>query len=134
MPVLRTRLPGVTVVSWVPGVEDRPPVRTGTTTFPMVQIRRLGGIIPVWMDPKRFDRPVIELTAYTATSLEDTEDLLLDARQIIWEMVDSQTVVEGVGYLHSYFETLGPTQFDSPFEDTWRVQTLIQVGVRPLRN
>lgn len=126
IPQLRTRLgAGVSVVSWIPKVEHR--------VFPMVQVRRLGGLIPVWMDPVRFDRPVIELTAYTETSLEDTEDLLLDARQVIYEMVEKQTVISGAGSLSSYFETLGPTQFDSPFEDTWRIQTLIQLGVRPLR-
>ena len=129
LPQLRTELtplwPGLQCVSWIPDVDYR--------QFPIVQIRRLGGLTPPWMPPTSLDRPVIELTAYAKTSLEDTENLLMDAREVIFLMVRNQTVTDA-GYLHSYFETLGPTQFDSPFEDSWRVQTLIQVGVRPPRS
>lgn len=123
LPHLRAELPGVTVVSWIPRVDVR--------EFPLLQVRRLGGRLK---DPIRLDLPVIELTAYTRGGLEATEDLLLDARQVLWEMVDRQVVIPGVGYLHSFFETMGPTQFDSPFEDSWRVQGLIQLGVRPSPN
>lgn len=119
LPVLRAHLPGVTVTSWVPDPDYR--------TYPLLNIRRLSGLP---RDVRRLDRPVIELTAYTRDGLAATEDLYLDARQVIWDMVENQTVTPA-GYLHSYFETFGPTQFDSPFDDTWRIQGLIQLGLRP---
>lgn len=96
----------------------------------MLMVRRLGGTA---VDPRKLDLPVIEVAAYTRDGLVATENLYMDARQVILEMVDKQTVTEA-GHLHSFFETMGPTPFDSPFEDSWRVQGLIQVGVRPRRN
>lgn len=126
MPVLREKLepdwPGLDVTSWLKNVEHR--------TFPILNVRRLGGL-PV--DPALLDRPVVELTAYTKVDLPTTENLLLDARQVLWDMVRNQTVTEA-GHLHSYFETMGPTQFDSPFDDAWRVQMLVQLGLRPNRD
>lgn len=122
LPVLRTELPGVDVGSWYKDVASR--------TFPLLNVRRLGGGV---MSPRWLDRPVIELTAYTKDGLAATEDLYLDARHILWEMVEKQTVTPS-GYLHSFFETMGPTPFDAPFEDAWRVQGLIQLGVRPPRS
>lgn len=122
LPALRAELPGVRFTSWVPDLKDR--------TYPLINIRRLGGIS---VDPKRLDRAVIEMTCFHNAGLIEAEDLYLDARQVLWDMVENQTVMPA-GYLHSFFETLGPTQFDSPFEDTWRVQGLIQLGVRPPRS
>ena len=121
--VLREQLgPEVKVGSWVEGVDFR--------QFPLINVRRLGGIA---IDPKRLDRATIELTAYGKEGLVQTENLLLDARQVIWDMVENQ-VVTPKGHLHSFRETMGPTQFDSPYDGTWRVQCLIQLGVRPPRN
>jgi len=122
LPILREALPGVTIGSWYRDIDYR--------TFPILNIRRLGGVGP---DPKRLDLPVIEMTAYTQESLPATESLYMDAREVLLDMVERQTVTPS-GYLHSFTETMGPTPFDSPFEDTWRVQGLIQLGVRPLRN
>ncbi len=122
LPLLKAELPGVQVTSWVPDVQDR--------QFPIVNVRRLGGYE---IDVDMYDRAVIELTAYTDTNLVDCEDLLLDARQILWDAWKAQTVVPGKGSIGSFFTTLGPTQFDSPYDDTWRVQTLIQLGLRPTR-
>jgi hypothetical protein len=122
IPYLRENLPGVTVGSWVPDVDYR--------EYPYVNVRRLGGTA---FKPEVLDKPVIELTAYTRTGLEETEDLYLDARALIFRMVDRQIVTEA-GYLHSFFETFGPYQFDSPFDDTWRIQGLIQLGLRPPRS
>jgi hypothetical protein len=124
IPLLRAGLdPGITVTSWIPDVDQR--------TYPIVNIRRLGGL-PVDVD--LLDRPVIEMTAYGDVGLVETENLYLDARQVLWDAWKSQTVVAGKGHIHSYFETLGPTQFDSPFDDTWRIQGLIQLGLRPIRD
>lgn len=122
LPLLRAELPGVQVGSWVPDIQDR--------VLPLVNVRRLGGT-PVDVD--MFDRAVIEVTAYTDTNLMDCENLLLDARQILWNAWKKQTVVPGKGSIGSYFETLGPTQFDSPWDDSWRFQYLVQLGIRPVR-
>lgn len=123
LPILRAALPNdVMVTSWVPDVDRR--------TLPLVNVRRLGGITE---HPDLLDLPVVEITSYHDENLEACEDLLMDARLAIYKAVQSQTLTSA-GYLHSYFETLGPTQFDSPFEDSWRVQCLIQLGVRPRRN
>lgn len=122
LPILKAELPGVQVVSWVPDVADR--------VFPIVNVRRLGGLE---VDVDMYDRAVIELTAYTDTNLADCENLCLDARQILWNAWKSQTVVTDKGSIGSFFTTLGPTQFDSPYDDTYRVQTLIQLGLRPVR-
>ena len=122
LPILRNGLPGVDVGSWVPDVLDR--------QFPLINIRRLGGLP---LDIDFLDKPVLEITAYHNTNLIDTENLLLDARQVLWDAKKNQTIVPGKGYIHSYFETLGPTQFDSPFDDTWRMQLLVQLGIRPTR-
>jgi|SRR5690606_1651253 len=119
LPVLREKMPDVTFTSWVPDVDRR--------QFPIVNIRRLGGL-PV--DVRRLDRAIIELTAYSADGLVACENLYLDARTVIWDMWRFQTVTPA-GSICSYWETMGPTQFDSPFDDTWRVQGLIQLGLRP---
>lgn len=122
IPLLRTGLgPGVQVGSWVSDVDDR--------VYPLLNIRRLGGLA---MDIDFLDLPVIEMTAYHSAGLVDCEDLYLDARKVLQNAVDNQTQTD-YGYLHSMFETLGPTQFDSPFEETWRIQGLIQLGLRPKR-
>ena len=120
LPVLRAQLPGVMVTSWIPDVDKR--------TFPLLNVRRLGGI-PNYDHPDHLDRPVIELTAYTGDGRVPTENLLYDAMYVLHEMVDKQTVTSA-GWLNSYRVTMGPTPFDSPFEDSWGVQTLIQLGVR----
>lgn len=120
IPLLRAEFPDIMITSWVPQVSER--------TYPLINVRRLGGL-PV--DVRLLDRPVIELTVFGADGIVPTENLYLDARQVLWDAVDKQTVIPGVGYLHSYFETMGPTQFDSPFDDTWRIQGLIQLALRP---
>jgi hypothetical protein len=122
LPVLRDSLgPDVKVGSWVEGVDLR--------EMPLINVRRLGGVA---LDIDQMDRATIELTAYGNEGLVQTENLLLDARQVIWDMVDRQ-VVTPKGYLHSFRETMGPTQFDSPYDGTWRIQCLIQLGLRPPR-
>ncbi len=122
IPALRVEFPEAKVGSWVEDIDFR--------TYPIINIRRLGGLA---VDPQRLDRAVIELTVFGDEDLPSTEDLLYRVREFIYQMHRSQTVVSG-GSINSYRETLGPTQFDSPFEDTWRVQMLIQLGVRPSRN
>lgn len=121
IPLLRASFPDVQVVSWMPAVGDR--------RYPVLKVRRAGGY-PV--NPKLLDRGTVELTSYGDVCYEDTERLLQDAQIALWNAVENQTVVAGVGYLHSYQQTFGITQFDSPYDNTWRVQSLIQFGFRPL--
>lgn len=122
IPLLRDEFPEAQVVSWVPEIADR--------QYPIINVRRLGGL-PV--DPEFLDRAVIELTCYGLQSegLEANEERLKRAQLRLWRAVRQQEVVEGVGYLHSYFQTMGPTQFDSPYDQTFRNQSLIQLGLRP---
>lgn len=122
IPLLKARLdPSVTIGSWMRDVDH-------ARTWPVINVRRLGGLP---LDPQRLDKPVIELTVYHDQGIVPAEDLWLDARTVLYEAWLAQTVVTGVGYIHSYFETFGPSQFDSPFDDTWRIQGLIQLGLRP---
>lgn len=116
----------VTVTSWAPNIDYR--------TFPMINVRRLGGIRNP-MRPTLLSTPVIEMTAYGGVNqqLEGTEQLYEDALETLYYAVKNQTQTEH-GYLHSIFETMGATQFSSPFQDSWRVQGLIQLGVRPPRS
>jgi hypothetical protein len=143
-PILVAGLPDhITVVTWTPDVDHRtgaPGVpEIDRKKYPIVKIRRFGGL-PNQKRPDLLDKAVIELTVFsTATDSHypgygGTEDLLLDAQHLIFQAVRNQTVVDGVGYLHSWFQTMGPTQLDSPFDDTWRWQSLIQLGFRPPRN
>lgn len=121
LPILREAFPDVMVTTWIPAVEDR--------KFPLINVRRVGGL-PVDVD--FLDIPVIELTVYSDENLAKAENLFLDARQALWNAVGKRNV-SPAGYIHSYRETMGPTQFDSPFDDTWRVQALIALGLRPNR-
>lgn len=121
LPTLREEFPAAQVCSWMPDPADR--------VYPIIKIRRLSGLA---VDVKRLDLPVIEMTVIHNAGLIEAEDLYLDARQVIWEMWDNQKVTPA-GYIHSFFETMGPTQMDSPFDDTWRIQGLIQLGIRPPR-
>lgn len=123
IPILKTALPPtVHVGSWINDVDIR--------TFPTVNVRRLGGIS---VDPTQLDRPTVEITVYGNEGLVETEDLYQDVRAALWRAKQNQTVTE-YGYIHSFFEIMGPSQFDSPFDGTWRIQGLIRLGLRPLRS
>lgn len=121
LPYLRDEHPGVTFSSWTADVDTR--------TFPLVLIRREGGTA---LDVERFDRPNVEISAMTSDGLVETEELYNSVRLSVFRMVRSQTSTP-FGYLHSFTEVLGPTQVDSPFDDTWRVMGLIRLGLRPAR-
>ncbi|WXX09733.1 tail terminator [Mycobacterium phage MS619] len=125
-PILRNdpRLDGVTVVTWVPDIDFR--------EFPMLQVRRIGGIRNP-NAPLLHTLPVIELTAYTTDGLIETEELYETALEVLYDAVRNQTQTEA-GYLTSIYETLGATQFSSLFQDSWRIQGLIRLGVRRPRS
>lgn len=109
--------------SWVNHPNDR--------VYPVINVRRLGGLA---RDLRFLDLAVIELTVFGKVSLEDSEDLLLDAQEVLFDSMLLQRVVPGIGYIHSYRQTMGPTPFDSPYDDSWRIQSLIQIGLRPSRD
>jgi len=121
LPVLRAELPEVTFTGKLPPVDFR--------EYPLVNIRRIGGSS---IDVQFLDRPTIEILAVDDTPVH-SEDLYLDVRQVIFDLVQSQTVIEGVGHLHSFNEAMGPTPIESPLSGTWATQGLIQIGLRPSR-
>ena len=121
IPILRDKFPGVKVGSWVEDVDFR--------EFPMLNVRRIGGVRHD-RRPKNLGLPIIELTAFGTEGLPDTEQLYEDALEALYDAVRRQEETDE-GYLHSMFETMGATQFSSLFMDSWRVQGLIQLGVRP---
>ncbi|AVJ50768.1 tail terminator [Mycobacterium phage OlanP] len=124
LPILRAALPDVKVGSWIEDIDYR--------TFPMVNVRRVGGPRHETR-PDKLALPVIEMTAYGREGLVETEKLYEDALEALYDAVKYQTQTPA-GYLHSIKETMGATQFSSLFQDSWRVQGLIQLGVRPPRS
>jgi hypothetical protein len=121
LPILRSALPGVTVTTWGADIDYR--------TFPFINIRRVGGTRNS-REPNKLNKPVIEMSAYVSTDLPDCEQLYEDALEALYFAVAQQTQTSA-GYLHSIRETMGMTQFSSLYQDSWRVQGLIQLGVRP---
>jgi hypothetical protein len=124
LPLLREAFPDVKVGSWVEDIDHR--------EFPMINIRRLGGKRHS-KRPQKLGFPVIEMTAFGTEGLPETEQLYEDALEVLYEAVQLQTQTPA-GYLHSINENMGATQFSSLFMDSWRVQGLIQLGIRPPRS
>lgn len=122
LPILRAELPGVTFTGKLPPLDFR--------DYPLVNIRRIGGNS---VDVRYLDRPTLEILAVAGTPAE-AENLYLDVRQALFDAVDRQTVVADAGHLHSFAEVMGLTPFESPYSNTWGVQGLIQVGLRPRRS
>lgn len=122
LPILRDALPEtVKVGTWVEDIDYR--------HFPMINLRRIGGA----RHEVRYSDlalPVVEMTAFGIEGLPETEQLYEQALEALYEAVRLQTLTDA-GYLHSIKETMGATQFSSLFQDSWRVQGLIQFGVRP---
>jgi hypothetical protein len=112
---------GNRVYTWLPNVENR--------VYPMVEVRRLGGVRHAYR-PTQLGLPIIEISAHTNVGLPETEQLYEDLLEVLYDAVRHQTQTPD-GYLHSIKETLGATQHSSLFQDSWRVQGLIQLGIRP---
>lgn len=127
LPILRARFSDweeSQVQSWAPNVDLR--------VFPFINIRRIGGYRHDTR-PTQLSLPVIEMTAYTqlpAGDLPSTETLYDDALEALYAAQAAQTQTPA-GYIHSIKETMGATQFSSPYQDSFRVQGLIQLGIRP---
>jgi hypothetical protein len=126
LPIFRgdSRLDGVTVTTWIPDIDYR--------EYPVLNIRRIGGIRNP-NAPTLHSLPVIELTAFANTSLIDCEELYETALDVLYDAIENQTVTDA-GYVQSMYETMGATQFSSPFQDTWRVQGLIRLCVSRTKN
>lgn len=124
VPILRDAIGDEAHVStWVDDIDFR--------EYPIVNIRRLGGYRSRnrWSD---LDMPVIEMTVYHDEGLIEAEELYNKALEALFDARDKQIVVDAGSITHIR-ETMGMTQFSSLFQDTWRVQGLIQLGIRPRR-
>lgn len=99
--------------------------------FPMINIRSVGGE-PHELEPDLLNKPVIEMTVYSDEDIETAEEIYMDAYDVLVKAVKRQTQTPA-GYFHSIKTNMGLTQFSSLFMDSWRVQGLIQLGVRPPR-
>ncbi|UJD20862.1 tail terminator [Mycobacterium phage Zimmer] len=122
-PLLREGLPDVTITTWVPDIDWR--------EFPMVNVRRIGGIRNP-NAPTLHTLPVIEMSAYSNEGLIECEELYEAALDVLYEAVRTQKQTPA-GYLQSLYETMGATQFSSLYQDSWRIQGLIRLGVRAPR-
>jgi hypothetical protein len=129
LPILRAAFADydrpVTVGSWTPDIDYR--------DFPLFNVKRLGGAGRNSMRPTEFGLSVIELTCYDTVDLPTTENLYDVALEALYKAWRRQTQTP-YGYLSSIKETMGATPFGSPFQDSWRVQGLIQLGIRPPRS
>ncbi|EFV12944.1 hypothetical protein [Segniliparus rugosus] len=124
LPILRAALPrDVKVGSWIEDVDQR--------SMPLVNIRRVGGFRHETR-PRHLALPIVEMSAFGADGLVETEQLYERALEALYDAVRDQTQTEA-GYLHSIKETMGAMQLGSTFQDSWRIQGLIRLGVRPPR-
>lgn len=124
LPILREGLPDdVKVGSWIEDIDYR--------HYPQVNIRRVGGPRD-WDHPMKLDRPVMELTAYHTDGLVEAEELYTKCFDLLVEAQQKQ-IVTPAGHIAGVKETMGMTQFSSLFQDTWRVQGLIELLIRPPR-
>ncbi|AGK85786.1 hypothetical protein Chy1_0019 [Mycobacterium phage Chy1] len=111
-------------MTWVPDIDFR--------EFPMINIRRIGGIRNA-NAPKLHSLPVVEMSAYSTDGLIECEELYETALEVLYDAVKNGTQTPA-GYLSSIFETMGATQSSSLYQDSWRIQGLIRLGVRTPRS
>jgi hypothetical protein len=126
LPILRDAFPDWErhqIGSWVEDIDFR--------TFPMINVRRIGGARNKKL-PFIHGKPVVEMTVYSDEDVETAEEIYEDALDAIIEAIRTQKLTPK-GYLSSYNENMGMTQFSSPFMDSWRVQGLLELGIRPPR-
>lgn len=120
-------LDGVSVGSWGANIDYR--------EFPHINIRRLDspGTGRDEVFPNKLDITIIEMTAFSSEGLAECEHLYNIALEALYDAVLYQKETD-TGYLHSIRETMGMAQFSSKFMDSWRVQGLIKLGLRPKTN
>ena len=124
IPLLREwpALENVHIGSWVEDIDYR--------EFPLLNVRRIGGGRDQAF-PNGLDVAVIELTAFSTDGLPECEHLYNRALEALYDAVLHQKQTD-TGYLHSINENMGMSQFSSLFMDSWRVQGLLKLGLRPL--
>jgi hypothetical protein len=112
-------------------------VKVGTWTedidlrhFPMINLRRVGGTGRNPKRPTQISHALVEMAIYGVDTLDDTEQLYEDALEALFDAWLHQTLTDA-GYIHSIKEHIAMEVMTSPFEDSWRVQGLILVGIRP---
>jgi len=120
-------LDGVHIGTWTNDVDFR--------EFPIINIRRpaTGGVGRDYVYPNKLDVTIIEMTAYDTEGLIECEHLYNIALEALYDAVLYQKQTD-TGYLHSIRETMGLAQFSSPYMDSWRVQGLLKLGLRPKSN
>lgn len=124
IPILREALPdNVTVTSWVPDIDYR--------EYPVVNIRRLGGPRNR-NNPRQMDIPVIEMAVYHNEGLPEAEILYIQALEALYAAKRKQVEFNS-GRITHVRETMGATQFPAQFQDAFRIQGLIELGIRPPR-
>jgi hypothetical protein len=125
LPILRDwpGLQGVHIGSWVEDIDYR--------EFPFINIVRLKSTGRNWRYPNKLDEVVIEMTANSMDGLPECEHLYNHALEALYDAVLYQKHTD-TGYLHSITENMSMTMFSSRFMDSWRVQGLVQLGLRPL--
>lgn len=108
--LLRTSLPGVTVMSRIP--DNVPDV------LPLVTIRRTGGDSFV---PEFYDTPWVNVQCWCATdpglvdnALEKASDLADQVRGILWTAFRTQQVIAGKGWIGDIRESTGPIEISDP--------------------
>lgn len=119
--LLRERLPGVRFGSWVNDIDYR--------EYPVVNIRRVGGYRS-FSGPFGLDHPVVEITVYHDDGLVEAEELYSRVLDELYRIARDQRELDDGSSVAYVRETMGMTQFSSLFQDTWRVQGLIRVGIR----
>ena len=129
IPILREwpGLDGVYIGSWGNDIDYR--------EFPYINVRRFSqvGAGRHRGFPLKLDEAVIEMTAYSDEGLIECEHLYNIALEALYQAVLYQKQT-GTGYLHSIRETMGMSQLSSLYMDSWRVQGLIKLGLRPNTN
>lgn len=124
IPILRDHFgDSVKVGSWLENIDFR--------SFPSINVRRLGGYNSS-SGPRRLDFPVVELTVYHEEGLVEAEDMYLSCLDALFEAQRKQIVTDK-GTIAHVQETMGMTNFPSQYQDTFRVQGLIELGIRPSR-
>jgi hypothetical protein len=123
LPILRDALPDrVKCGSWLEDVDYR--------ELPLVNVSRTGGVRHN-KHPKKLSFPDVELLVISADGLVEAEELYDDALEALYDAVSRQKILPGGFYLHSILETSGPNNLETPFNDSWAIQGVIALGIRP---
>lgn len=122
--ILEQAFPDVQVTTWIPAIDDR--------RYPIINLRSLGGYRS-FKYPTLLAESVVEITCLSDVDLMQAEDLYIEALEALYDAYKNQ-VITPYGHLSSCKETMGLTQFSSEFQETWRAQGLVELGIRSKRN